>query len=205
MNVIGITGRIGSGKSTLARILERKFGCPLICADELGHEALQRDHRVRAAVLERFGPGILDPEGAIDRSLLASFVFSDSEARGDLNALVHPWIVEHVLSQLAVLRERGDAGIVVIDAALLLDWTDRLLCDRIVVVRCADDTAVRRLAGRGIGEAEAKRRLASQDPEDRFLRHADFVVGNDGTVEELEEQALRLWESLNPEEKEKSR
>jgi dephospho-CoA kinase len=195
--IVGITGRIGSGKSTFGRFLARRFGCPLLDADELGHEALRTDPRIQAAVRERFGPGILDLQGGIDRARLGSLVFPDAGARHDLNWMVHPWIVERILARVAALREQGDAGIVLIDAALLLDWIDRLPCDRIVVVRCSEETALRRLAGRGITEADARRRLASQDPEERFLRHADFVIENDGDPGALEEQAVRLWQSLS--------
>ena len=136
---------------------------------------------------------------------LASIVFSDPSARRDLNALVHPWIVTQIASRLAVLRETGHAGIVLLDAALLLDWIDLISCDRIVVVRCADETAVRRLAGRGIEEAEARRRLASQDPEESFLQRADFVVENDGTEGDLAREAERLWRSLNAGREERKR
>lgn len=205
VRTVGITGRIGSGKSALARLLAERFGCELIAADALGHDALREDSQVRAALLARFGPGIFGPDRAIDRPILASIVFADAGALRDLNAIVHPRIVDAILSRLAALRERGYAGIVLIDAALLLEWIARLPCDRIVVVRCAEDTAVRRLIARGMAEQEARRRLASQDPEERLLRHADLVVDNDGTESELAEQAPRIWESLNAERKEKSR
>ncbi len=205
MKIVGITGRIGSGKSTLTRFLSERFGCPVIGADALGHDALQKDLRVRAAVLRRFGPGILGSDGAIDRPGLAAIVFADAGALRDLNSIVHPWIVDEALSRLAALREQRYAGIVLIDAALLLDWADRLPCDRIVIVRCAEETAIRRLMGRGMTEQEARERLASQDSEDRFLRRADLVVENDGSESELEDQAPRIWEFLSAERKEKSR
>lgn len=205
MKIVGITGRIGSGKSTLARILARRYGCPLIGADELGHHALEGDTTIRMALRERFGPGILDPEGAIKRSKLAAIVFADSAALGDLNAIVHPRIIDGILRRLAALREGRTAGIVLIDAALLLDWADRMPCDRIVVVRCADETAIRRLTARGMAEEEARARLARQDTEDRLLRRADLVVPNDGTEEELEAQAPRIWEFLNADRKENRR
>jgi dephospho-CoA kinase len=205
LKVVGITGRTGSGKSTLAGHLAKRFGCPLIGADELGHAALNEDPRIVDAVRERFGSAVLDSAGRIDRRLLASIVFSDSDARCDLNAIVHPWIIEKIASRLAAWRQQGYAGIVLIDAALLLDWTDRLPCDRIVFVRCSDETAIGRLAGRGIPEAEARRRLASQDSEERFLRRADIVVANDGAERELEEQLPHIWESLNAKPKERNR
>jgi dephospho-CoA kinase len=205
VKIVGITGRIGSGKSTLARLLAGRSGCPLIDADELGHDALRGDPRVRAAVLGRFGPGILGPDGAIDRPRIAAIVFADAGALSDLNAIVHPWIIAEILSRLAVLREQGYAGIVLLDAALLLDWTDRLPCDLIVVVRCSQETSIRRLMGRGMTEREARRRLENQGSEDRFLQRADLVVENDATEDELEAQGTRIWQFLNAERKEKNR
>ncbi len=197
MIVVGVTGRIGCGKSTLCRLLAQRHGVPVIDADALGHEAL-RDPAVRDALRLRFGEKILDPSGAVNRPRLADRVFADDPAAlADLNAAVHPWIVREMLSRLAALRAQGGAGIVLIDAALLLDWKDSLPLDCVVVVRCSDGTAIARLGRRGVTENEARRRLVSQSPEEALLEQADFTIENEGDEKGLEEAAERLWRFVN--------
>jgi dephospho-CoA kinase len=204
VKVVGVTGRIGSGKSTLCRMLVERFGCALIDADAIGHAALEDVASVRDAVLARFGREILDRTGRIDRSRLARIVFADARALDDLNRIIHPTIVAEVLRRLAALRLQHGVGIVLLDAALLLDWRDRLECDRIVLVRCPDEMLVERLHGRGMTAAEARQRLERQEGEARLQERVDHVVDNSGSRHDLEREALRLWEMLNRAEEERS-
>ena len=204
VRVIGIAGRIGSGKSTLCRILADRYCCVIIDADAIGHTVLASDAGIRQAVVARFGSEILDRRGRIDRPRLARIVFDDAAALNDLNRIIHPWIVEDILRRLAVLRADRSAGIVLLDAALLLDWKDRLECDRIVLVRCPDETSIERLRLRGMTEAEARQRLNRQVGEPRLLEQVDLVVDNAGSRHDLEREATRLWETLNRAEKERS-
>jgi len=194
--LIGVTGRMGSGKSRLCAILSRAHGCPVIDADALGHEALRESAAVRAALIARFGPSILGAGGEIDRRALADRVFLDASALGDLNEIVHPWIIEKIRERLSALRVNGGAGIVLLDAALLIDWRSRLPVDRVVVVRCPDLAAIERLRLRGMPEEEARRRLAHQIPEEELLLHADEQVDNGGSEEDLTLEAERLWQRL---------
>ncbi|MDM7916604.1 MAG: dephospho-CoA kinase [Candidatus Eisenbacteria bacterium] len=197
MKVIGVTGRTGCGKSELCAILARHPGCAVLDADRLGHDALRLDPGVRARIVARFGSGILGPGGEIDRARLGDLVFGDRDALDALDAIVHPWIVARLEERVAALRARGDVAMVLIDAALLLDWTARIPLDRIVVVRCDEETSVQRLKRKGLSEPAARRRLASQRPEEEFLRAADEVIENQGDRAELERRAERLWERLN--------
>ena len=194
--VVGVTGRIGSGKSAFCEILSKAHGCPVIDADALGHEALRTSEKVRGELIERFGREILDPAGGVDRGRLAKIVFAETSALADLNAIVHPWIVAQILARLAALRARGHAGIVLLDAALLLPWKEQLPLDWIVWVRSPDCVAIERLHLRGMPEEEARRRLASQVPEEEFRRHANTIVDNAGDRGALERQADRLWDLL---------
>lgn len=196
MRVIGVTGRLGSGKSTLCKILNRRYGVPVIDADAIGHEALEKGGVIPDLLAARFGGGVLSPDGGIDRARLASIVFADEAALSTLNAIVHPWIVERILDTLRALRVSGGVDIVLIDAALLLLWTDKLQCDRIVWVRSGEAVAVRRMRDRGMEEEDAGRRLGRQPSEEKFRARADWCVDNDGSLDDLEREAERLWEWL---------
>jgi dephospho-CoA kinase len=193
--VIGVTGRMGTGKSALCAILARRDGCAVVDADRLGHRALE-DPDVRAALVARFGSRILGEDGKIERPRLAGLAFQGSASLRALNEIVHPWIVRRVQEELAALRAGGTVGIVLLDAALLLDWKDAIACDGVVVVRCPEAVAIARLTARGMSEAEARRRLAAQAPEETLIGQADWIVENGGGPADLEREAQRLWESL---------
>jgi dephospho-CoA kinase len=195
MKVVGVTGRIGSGKSTLCRLLAERHACTVIDADRLGHAAL-RDPVIRGRVVDRFGETILDAGGEIDRAAVARRVFDDPEALRDLEAWTHPWIVGRILERLAALQGADPAAIVLVDAALLLPWIERLPLDEVVWVRASDRASIERLELRGIGEQEARRRLERQRPEEDFRRRATVIVENSGGLEELATEADRLWDSL---------
>jgi dephospho-CoA kinase len=200
MKLVGVTGRIGTGKSTFCEILLRRYNCPLIDADALGHDALAQGGPVRGAIIGRFGRRILKGDETIDRTHLGAIVFSDPGALRDLEEIVHPWIVGQILRRVASLQEKDEAGIVLLDAAVLLDWRDRLSCDRTVLVRCPDEVSIRRLVLRGMAEEEAQRRLKRQRPEHEMARQVDFVVDNSGSREDLEREAVRLWTVWNRQE-----
>jgi dephospho-CoA kinase len=193
--VIGVTGRIGSGKSTLCAILARRHGCGIVDADSLGHEALD-DPLVKEALRRRFGAEIEGDRGKILRARLAGAVFGAPEALRDLNAIVHPWIVARARERLGALRAADLVGIVLLDAALLLDWKHELPCDGVAVVVCEPSQAIARLVARGIDEEEARRRLAAQRSEEELVREADWIVENSGDLANLEWEAERLWRAI---------
>ncbi|MBK8230558.1 MAG: dephospho-CoA kinase [Candidatus Eisenbacteria bacterium] len=209
--VVGVTGGIGSGKSTFCRLLEEAHGCPLLDADRLGHEALQPGSTVFEAVLARFGDEIRGASGAISRPALGALVFSDPAALSDLNALVHPWILERIESRLAALKVSGYAGIVLLDAALLFDWLHRYRPDGIVLVVASLDARLERLERRGMDREEALRRIESQtmfkwaavDPTDAPAAGptsaggnpvpVDWVIENSGSRADLVRRSREVW------------
>ncbi len=193
MRVVGVTGRLGSGKSSLCGLIERRGRVAVIDADKIGHEILEERSPIRERLVSRFGDRILDPRGEIDRRSLASIVFEEQGALDDLNGIVHPVLVQRILERLRALRESGGIDIVLIDAALLLEWADRLALDRVIWVRTSKETAIRRMAERGMDEDEVQRRLERQRSEAEFRARADRIVENDGSRSDLDHEAERLW------------
>lgn len=191
--VLGITGGIGSGKSTLAKILEETYQVPLIDADGLGHDALRPGSPVQDALIARFGEQIANPDGEIDRARLGQIVFRDPAALHDLNALVHPWIHERVLGRLLALKASGYAGILLLDAALLLDWLARFRPDGIVWVSAPLEDRLVRLERRGLARDEALRRIEAQRSDDGARALVDWVATNAGSRDELRREAVRIW------------
>lgn len=195
MRVYGLTGGTGSGKTEAARRFEAA-GIPVLSADAIGHEAIAPGGGAEEAVRKAFGEGILT-NGAIDREKLGGLVFADAEARANLNAIVHPVIHAELKRRC---RELGAAGhpCVVIDAALIAEDGVREPCfSGIVLVMGSVETRVGRLtARRGLSRAEAERRVASQTPPEKKVALADWVVDNEGRLEEFLERIDAIIEEI---------
>ena len=195
MKVIGLTGGIGSGKSTVSQFLA-ELGAVIIDADKIGHEAFKPDTEVWHEVLAAFGKQIVTPNGAIDREKLGTIVFGSSEARARLNQIMHPPMYDLVKAQLEEYQRQG-AGVVVVEAPLLLEagWTS--LADEVWVTTASEATVLKRLRERtGLSEPESLARIRSQLPAEKRLRHADVVIDTDCDLGELKAKVKKLWQRL---------
>ncbi|MFD5874433.1 dephospho-CoA kinase [Streptomyces sp. NPDC060322] len=190
---VGLTGGIGAGKSEVSRLLAR-YGAVLIDADRIAREVVEPGTPGLTAVVEAFGPGILRPDGSLDRSALGSIVFADPERLATLNALVHPLVG----ARSAELERAAGAGAVVVhDVPLLTENGLAPLYDLVVVVDAAPATQLDRLVRlRGMTESDARARMAAQATREERLAVAGLVVDNDGPLEDLEPQVRALWSEL---------
>ncbi|MEZ4653087.1 MAG: dephospho-CoA kinase [Candidatus Eisenbacteria bacterium] len=191
--VLGVTGGIGTGKTTLVRAWVEEFEPPLIEADRLGHEALLPGSTVYESLVARFGDEVVRTDGSIDRGRLAQIVFRDEAALIDLNGLVHPWILERIEARVEALKASGYAGIILLDAALLLEWIHRYRPHGVVVVTAPLADRLERLEKRGMSREESERRISHQRPESEWTSEADWVVENTGSLEDLANTARSLW------------
>jgi dephospho-CoA kinase len=186
---VGVVGRAGSGKTTVARALA-SGGAEVIDADALGHQVTDEDAEVRAALSAEYGADVYGPAG-LDRARVAARVFRDADARARLNQLVHPRILERIRRRFAALERSGFRGIVVVDAALLLDWGLERELDAVIAVLAPEQVQLERLLqSRGWTADEARRRLAVQRDDMQFAAAADVVLDNQGTPDELARAAL---------------
>ena len=192
MNV-GLTGGLGSGKSTVAALLG-EHGAVIVDADVVAREVVRAGTPGFAAVVARFGSGIVGPDGELDRAELARIVFADGAALDDLNAIVHP-LVGSRSAELAAAAPPG--SVVVHDIPLL---TENGLADRfdtVVVVEADREVRLARLAARGLPRAEAEARMAAQANDAQRRAIADEIVRNDGDLDSLARQIDRLWDRLS--------
>jgi dephospho-CoA kinase len=186
---IGLTGGIGSGKSTVAGLLAAR-GARIIDADRIAREVVEPGTPGLEAVVAAFGPGVLTPEGALDRPALAAVVFADPDARRRLDGIVHPLVRARAAELVAAAPP--DA-VVVQDVPLLVETGQASSYDLVLVVEADLDTRVRRLVGRGLPEEDARARIAAQATDEQRRAVADVVFDNSGTVEDLETHVERFW------------
>jgi dephospho-CoA kinase len=197
VHVVGLTGGIGSGKSTLAGAL-RAQGVPVIDADEVARRCVAPGTPGLVAVVERFGSGVLLADGSLDRTRLAAIVFADASARKDLEAITHPCIAQGIADDVAALAVRADRpDVVVIEHPLLVETGAHVRVDVVVVVETPLELRVERLiATRGMGEADARARIAAQADDAQRRAIADHVVINDGDLSALRAEAGPLLEEI---------
>lgn len=190
MLLIGLTGGIGSGKSTVSAALAQR-GAVIIDADAITRELQEPGQPVLAAMVERFGSGIIGPGGRLDRQMVADLVFRDDQALADLNAIVHPAVGAEIGRRLS--DEAATDHVVILDVPLLVE-SGRDDLAALIVVDTDPDIAVKRLVTqRGFSEADARARIAKQAGREERLARADFVIDNNGDRAALEEQIERCW------------
>ncbi|GAB4098859.1 dephospho-CoA kinase [Sinomonas halotolerans] len=193
---VGLTGGIASGKSEVARRLAER-GAVLVDADVLAREAVAPGSAGLAEVAEAFGPGVLADDGGLDRAALGAIVFADPARRKALNAIVHPRVRARAAEIVAAAEAADPAAVIVQDIPLLVETGQAGSFDVVVVVDAPDEVRIARLAARsGMGEDEARARMAAQASRAERLAAAHHVIENSGTVAELRAAVDRLWEDV---------
>jgi dephospho-CoA kinase len=192
---VALTGGIGTGKSTVRAAFAAR-GVPTIDADALARSALAPGTPGLAAVVARFGPGVLDAAGTLDRSVLAGIVFADPAARLDLEAIVHPPVREATERWFASLANRADA-FAIADIPLLYETGRDRDFNVVIVAACQPETQLARVMARdGATAADVQRRIASQLPLEEKIRRANYVIRTDGTLEDIDAEVQALHERL---------
>jgi len=190
---VGLTGGIGAGKSTVSALLS-ELGADIIDADAIVHELQVPGQPVLAAMVERFGEGILLPDGRLDRQAVADLVFGDDEALADLGKIVHPAVGEEIARRMAA--ETDTDHVVILDVPLLVE-SGRKDMAALIVVDVDPDVAVARLVEqRGMSESDAPARIARQASREERLANADHVIDNHGDREALRRRVHEVWDQL---------
>lgn len=208
---VALTGGLGAGKST-AGAMFRALGAHVLSSDEMAREMMQPGQQVYSAIVERFGAGIVLPEGTLDRAALARIAFVDGRVE-ELNAIVHPAVIAWQSEIIAAIAASGPGAVVMVESALIFEtkhsgeesWRRRF--DKVVLVTAPEELQVARFVARA-GKAdmneieretlaeEARRRLAKQIPEEQKAAMSDYVLTNNGPKTELEWQVDQLWPIL---------
>jgi dephospho-CoA kinase len=188
--LVGLTGGIGSGKSTVSALLAAR-GAVIVDADAITRELQRSGQPVLAAIVERFGQGVLLADGELDRAALAAIVFSDPDALADLNAIVHPAVGAEIASRIEAAT--GTDAVVVLDIPLLAENPRKGLAATVVVDTPVDVAVDRLVQLRGMDEADARARIARQATREARAAGADRILDNSGDLDALEAQVDDLW------------
>jgi len=194
--LVGLTGGIATGKSTVSTMFAQ-LGAKVVDADLLAREVVMPGQPAHAQIVKEFGPDVLQADGYLDRKRLGAIVFTDAGKRKRLEEITHPAIRARQQRILSVYEEEAFEGIVLWDAALLIESGGAKGMDRVVVVVADAATEFRRLTARdGLSEEEARRRIASQMPLSEKAKVADHVIDNSGRRAETERRVREVYRAL---------
>lgn len=196
MTVVALTGGVAAGKSTVSRILAER-GAVVIDADHLARQAVAPESSGFKEVLSRFGPGVTDPSGTLDREALGKLVFSDEVARADLNAIVHPRVRTLYHEKIAELGALNPAAIIVYAVPLLAESRSRGEFDAVVVVDAPANMREERLRQyRGLTASDARSRVLAQATDEERRALADSIIDASLDLETTERAAHELYDEL---------
>jgi dephospho-CoA kinase len=194
--VIGLTGGIGAGKSTVTQLLE-ELGAAVIDADKVGHQIYLPDLPAWREIVATFGADVLNADRTINRPALGKIVFADPEALRRLNRIVHPKMFDRMAELIAELRTQGGMNAIVVEAAVLIEANWMPLVDQVWVVVASEAVVVDRLAKqRNLSTEQVRTRIAAQLSNDERLKHAQVVIRNDGSLEEVRTAIQQAWNQL---------
>lgn len=186
MKVIGITGGVGAGKSTVVGILQKHYTTEYLHCDAIAHELMEQGGSAHEELLSLFGEDLVTADGTLNRSKLYERAFLGNRVE-ELNACVHPKVREYVEDRIASLRAAEFSGMVLIEAALLIEAGYKDICDELWYVHAPAELRRGRLrANRGYSDERVDSIMAEQSTEEMFFSESDFVVYNDASQEECE-------------------
>jgi dephospho-CoA kinase len=208
---VGLTGGIASGKSVVGEMFVA-LGVRLAQADHIAHELMQPGQSVYDKVVQRFGRGILNPDGSVNRARLAEAVFGQSGESSnvrDLNRIVHPAVIRREDGWMEEVGRRDPRAIAMVEAALILEAGAADRFDRLIVVTCSEGQRVQRFAERlkidtKAARREVERRMAAQLPDEEKIKSADYVIDNSGSLDQTEKQVREVFAHLREESEGKS-
>ena len=185
---IAITGTIAAGKTTVA-ILFRRRGIPVFNADQYAKRSLYQGSVCYEKILEVFGDDVTSASGDIDPKRLAGIIFQDNNKREQLNAIVHPFVLEGMQKFFTTNLQQP---IICAEVPLLFETGWDQYFDRTVVVTCSEEIAIQRMMEeRNYTLEEAKARLSMQVPAEKQIAMADKVIYNEGDLKQLDSQINR--------------
>lgn len=196
MPLIALTGGIASGKSTIARRLA-EHGAVVVDADRTVRELQEPGRPVFEQIVDAFGPGVVAPDGSLNRPALGSIVFDDPDKLATLNAIVHPAVRDETQRRFREAFDADPDAVVVYDVPLLREARGTGEWDRIVVAHAPAPVRIERMVvDRGMTRDDAAARVRNQASDEDRLALADVVIDTSGTIEHTLEQADRLWDDL---------
>ncbi len=203
--LVGVTGGIASGKTTVANMLA-DMGAAVIDFDIISRQVVEPDKPAWKQIVDYFGKQVLQEDRCLDRKKLSEIVFNDLEKRKKLEGFIHPQIQVEFVVQLNDIAADDPDAIVLVVIPLLIELNLQYLCHELLVVYVPNEKLTERLAQRdGISEREAANMLSSQLPIDEKVGYADFVINNEGSLEDTEREVKKLWEDLKKQQKNKER
>jgi len=198
---IGITGGIGCGKSEVCRLLEEK-GIPIIHADLVAREMINNNEEIKSQIKQAFGEDVYLVDGKLDRKRMAEIIFNDDVAKKTLNHIVHPHVIKFQKDELERLEKSGKHKYAGVEAALIYEARAESQFDLMIVVAATKKNVIKRLEKRdGLSKGEILKRIHAQMPLSQKTKRADFVIHNDGSLDELNHEANRLLFWLNNQER----
>ncbi len=195
MTIIGLAGGSGSGKTTVSQLFSQYNVLP-VNTDEIYHNLISSDTPCLSSIVEEFGDRVLNDQGTIDRKALGAIVFADQEKLGRLNTIAHYYVLCAVRDIISAAEKQGYAGVMV-DAPLLFESGFDAECDVIVVVTATREQRIKRITERDrITVDDATKRIENQLSDEFISSRADFIITNNGALDDLKKQVERIVDSI---------
>ena len=184
MKIIGITGGVGAGKSTVLDHLEKQYNACVLQADKIGHLVMEPGGICYGQVIALFGKQIIKNDKTIDRKMVSDVVFAHEEMRQKLDDIIHPAVKSYILDKIEEQKKAG-CTLMIVEAALLLEDHYDAFCDKVWYIHTDQELRIERLmSSRGYTREKAENIIARQATEGFFREHADYIIQNNGDLDE---------------------
>lgn len=184
MKIIGITGGVGAGKSTVLDHLEKQYNACVLLADKIGHLVMEPGGICYGQVIALFGKQIIKNDKTIDRKMVSDVVFAHEEMRQKLDDIIHPAVKSYILDKIEEQKKAG-CTLMIVEAALLLEDHYDAFCDKVWYIHTDQEIRIERLmSSRGYTREKAENIIARQATEGFFREHADYIIQNNGDLDE---------------------